>query len=96
MSSATDGTHSHVILGELVPGPLIILSKLYENESYGGAPVRDVLTNRPQIDVVQAQHQRPAFGLGDDASFKMHKHLQKFLTQTIEKKTLLSSRDWRG
>ena len=71
MSSATDGTHSHVILGELVPGPLVLLSKLYENESYGGAPVRDVLTNRPQIDVVQAQHQRPAFGLGDDNAFKM-------------------------
>ena len=96
MSTATDGTHSHVILGELVPGPLVLLSKLYENEAYNGAPVRDVLTNRPQVDVVQAQQQKPTFGLGDDASFKMHKHLQQFLTQTIENKKLLASRDWRG
>ena len=95
MSLATDGTHSHVILGELVPGPLIILSKLYENEAYNGHPVRDVLTHRPQVDVVQAQQQKPSFGLGDDPSFKMHKHLEKFLTQTIENKVLLASRDWR-
>ena len=95
MSNLTDGTHSHVILGELVPGPLVLLSKLFENESYGGHPVRDVLTNRPTVDVVQAQQQKPAFGLGDDPAFKMHDHLKKFLTQTIENKTLLASRDWR-
>ena len=95
MSSLTDGTHSQVVLGELVPGPLVLLPKLFENEYYNGPPVRDVLTNRPQIDVVKPQPQKPAFGLGDDASFKMHRHLEKFLNQTIENKTLLSSRDWR-
>lgn len=95
MSSLTDGTHSRVILGELVPGPLVLLPKLFENESYNGPPVIDVLTNRPQIDVVKPPPQKPAFGLGDDASFKMHKHLQKFLNETIENKTLLASRDWR-
>ena len=95
MSNATDGTHAHVILGELVPGPLILLSKLFENESYGGPPIRDVLTHRPIVDVVQHQVQKPAFGLGEDASFKLHDHLKKFLTQTIENKTLLASRDWR-
>ena len=95
MSSLTDGTHSRVILGELVPGPLVLLPKLFENESYNGPPVIDVLTNRPKIDVVKPPPQKPAFGLGDDASFKMHKHLQKFLNETIENKTLLASRDWR-
>ena len=95
MSNATDGTHAHVILGELVPGPLVILSKLYENEFYSGPPVRDVLTHRPVVDVVQQQPQKPAFGLGEDASFKMHDHLKKFLSQTIENKPLLAARDWR-
>ena len=95
MSNLTDGTHSQVILGELVPGPLVLLTKLYENESYGGPPVRDVLTHRPTVDVVQQQTQKPAFGLGDDPSFKMHQHLKKFLTETIENKKLLASRDWR-
>ena len=94
MSNATDGTHAHVILGELVPGPLVILSKLYENDGYG-PPVRDVLTHRPVVDVVQQQPQKPAFGLGEDASFKIHDHLKKFLSQTIENKTLLAARDWR-
>ena len=94
MSNATDGTHAHVILGELVPGPLVLLTKLYENEFYGGPPIRNALTHRPVVDVVQQQPQ-PSFGLGEDASFKMHEHLKKFLNQTIQNKTLLASRDWR-
>ena len=95
MSNATDGTHSHVLLGELVPGPLVLLTKQYENEFYNGPPVRDTLTHRPVVDVVQQQQQKPAMGLGDDASFKIHEHLKKFLNQTIENKTLLAARDWR-
>ena len=95
MSNATDGTHAHVILGELVPGPLVMLTKLYENESYNGPPVRDVLTHRPVVDVVKPQPQKATLGLGEDSSFKMHEHLKKFLSQTIENKTLLAARDWR-
>ena len=95
MSNATDGTHAHVILGELVPGPLVLLTKLYENEFYGGPPIRNALTHRPVVDVVQQQPQKPSFGLGEDASFKTHEHLKKFLNQTIQNKTLLASRDWR-
>ena len=95
MSNLTDGTHAHVILGELVPGPLVMLTKLYENEYYHGPPVRDVLTHRPVVDVVKQQPQKATFGLGEDSSFKIHEHLKKFLNQTIENKTLLAARDWR-
>ena len=95
MSNITDGTHAHVILGELVPGPLVMLPKLYENEYDHGPPVRDVLTNRPAIDVVKPRPQAATFGLGEDSKFKIHEHLKKFISQTIENKTLLASRDWR-
>ena len=97
MSLLTDGTHAFVVLGEVVPGPLVLLTKAYENNYYNGPPTKSALIHE-QVDAVRPDVGPPmkqAPGLGDETSYKIHEHLKKFLNEKISNKTLLSSRDWR-
>ena len=96
MSLLTDGTHANVVLGEVVPGPLVLLTKLYENQYYNGPPVKSALIHEP-VDVVRPDSapMQQSTGLGDETSYKIHEHLKKLLNEKIANKTLLASRDWR-
>ena len=93
MSLYTDGAHVNIVTGHVVPGPLIPLLKAYENDFYNGPPQAHTL---PVVDTVQEDTpMKPAHGLGDETSYKLHAQLKKLLDQKTENKTLLALRDWR-
>ena len=91
MSLYTDGTNIHLPTAHVVPGILVPLLKKYENDFYNGPPVRHDL---PPVDQVQSGV-KPAHGLGDETSYKIHQQLKKLLDAKTENKTLLAVRDWR-